>query len=184
MFRHFFITALRNITKSKVISLISLLDFTVGLACAILILLFVLRETSYDRFHKNRDRIYRITTEYIDAFHQSTAPYVLAPTMESNFPEITGISRISYVIADIKKDEDFIGNQYIRSADRAVFSIFTLPFLAGDPQTALDDPFSVVLSSTAAENYFGSRDALGKILVIRVMEEEMNLTVTGLQFPG
>jgi putative ABC transport system permease protein len=106
MFRHFIKIALRNILKSKVVSLISILGFTVGLACAVLILLFVLRETRYDRFHKYRDRIYRVTTEYIDAFHRSGAPYILAPTMESNFHEITGITRISYVLADIKKGED------------------------------------------------------------------------------
>ena len=103
MVKHFIKIAIRNIAKSKIASIISILGFTVGLACTFLILLFVLHETSFDRFHKNKNRVYRITTEFVDAFHRSGAPYILAPTMESNFPEVTGISRISWLRADIKK---------------------------------------------------------------------------------
>lgn len=165
--------------KSKTVSILSILGFAVGLASAMLILLFVLQETSHDKCHKNIDRIY-LVTEQVDEFQIPYTPYILAPALKSNFPEILSISRISWMNADIKKGNKYIENVSLKSADNDIFEIFTLPFLEGDPETALDDPFSVVISKSAANQYFESQGAYGKILTIRMMEEDIHLAVTGV----
>jgi putative ABC transport system permease protein len=180
MLKHYFKIAIRNITRSKIVSIISIVGYTIGLSGALLIFLYVLNETSYDRYHKNRECIYRIITEYINAYEQPGTPYILAPTLKSNFPEIINITRIDWLFADVKKGEDYITNVQFRSADNDIFKIFTLPFLKGDPEFALTDPFSVVISKSAENEYFKNQDALGKVLTAKVWEEEIQLTVTGV----
>lgn len=180
MFSHYLKTALRNLTGSKIVSIISISGYAIGLTCALLILLYVLNETSYDRCHKNRKQIYRVLVEYVGFWEQPLTQYILAPTLKSNFPEITGITRINWLFADIKKGEEYITNVRFSSADNDIFKIFTLPFLKGDPESALTDPFSVVISESMAREYFMNEDALGKILTIKLWEEEIHLTVSAV----
>jgi putative ABC transport system permease protein len=180
MFRHYLKTALRNLARSKIVSIISIAGYAFGLAAALLILLFVLNETSYDRCHKNRKQIYRVLVEVVGFWEQPLTQYILAPTLKSNFPEIIGITRINWLSADVKKGEEFISNVQFRSADNDIFKIFTIPFIQGDPESALTDPLSVVISESKAREYFMNQDALGKILTIKLWDEEIHLTVSGV----
>jgi putative ABC transport system permease protein len=180
MLNHYLKIAFRNLAKNKIVSIISIAGYAIGLTCALLILLYVLHEINYDRCHKNRKQIYRVLVEHVGFWEQPLTQYILAPTLKSNFPEIISITRIHWLSADVKKGEDYITNVPFRSADNDIFNIFTLPFLKGDPESALTDPFSVVISESIAREYFINQDALGKVLTIRIWEEEIHLTVSGI----
>lgn len=180
MLIHYFKIAFRNITRSKIVSIISIAGYAAGLTSALLILLYVLNETGYDRYHKNRDNIYRVLINYAGSWETPLAPYVLAPAMKNSFPEILSITRINWLSADVKKGEEFISDVRFRSADYGIFKIFTFPFLEGDPESALIDPFSVVISRSVEKEYFNNQDALGKVLTIQLWGEEIQLTVTGV----
>jgi putative ABC transport system permease protein len=180
MLKHYFKIALRSITKSKVVSIISIISFTIGLTSALLILLFILNEISYDRYHKNRKRIYRVLSELIDYWEEPITGYILAPTLKNNFPEILYITRINNLFADVKKGEEYITNVQFMSADNDIFKIFTLPFLKGDPESALTDPFSVVISESMVREYFADKDVLGKVFTVKIWGEEIHLTVSGV----
>jgi putative ABC transport system permease protein len=80
MLKHYFKIAVRNITRSKIISMISIAGYAAGLTSALLIFLYVLNETGYDRYHKNRESIYRILAEYIGSWEQPMTSFILAPT--------------------------------------------------------------------------------------------------------
>jgi len=180
MLTHYFKTAIRNIARNKIFSIINIVGLTIGLASSFLILLYVLNETGYDKYHKKRNQIYRVITEYIDSWEQPGTACILAPTMKSDFPEIEFIARINTIITSLKKGEEYINERYFRTADNDIFEIFTLPFLKGNPKTALADPFSVVISESMADKYFENQDPLGKVLTIMAMDEEIQLTVTGV----
>lgn len=180
MLKHYFKIAIRSITKNKIVSIISIISFTIGLTSALLILLYVLNETSYDRYHKNRKHIYRILSEIVGYWEEPNTNYILAPTLKSNFPEIINITRIDKLFADVNKGKEYIPNVQFRSADNDIFKIFTLPFLEGDPETALNDPFSVVLSERTAREYFENQNACGKALLVKIGGEEIQLTVSGV----
>jgi putative ABC transport system permease protein len=180
MLKHYFKIAIRSIIKSKIVSIISIISFAVGLTSALLILLYVVNETSYDRYNKNRKYIYRILTEIVDNWEEPRTQYILAPTLKSNYPEIINITRINNLFADVKKGEEYITNVQLRSADNDIFKIFTLPFLKGDPESALMDPFSVVISESMSREYFVDQDALGKSLTVKIWGEEIQLTVSGV----
>jgi len=185
MIKHYIKAALRNITKNKAISIISIIGYTIGLTCALLILLYVLNETSYDRHHKKRDRIYRVIVDHMGAWEQPGTQYILAPTMRSDFPEISAITRINWLRAEIKKSEDEYINEMFNSADNDIFKIFTIPFLQGNPESALNEPFSVVITESTANEYFENQDPLNKTLTVKIFEDELQLTVTGVikEFP-
>ncbi|MBL7110812.1 MAG: ABC transporter permease [Bacteroidales bacterium] len=185
MLKHYIKTALRNIIKNKIISIISIVGYTIGLTCALLILLYVLNETSYDRHHKNKNRIYRVIVDDMGAWEQSATQYILAPTMKMDFPEISAITRINWLMAGIKKSEDEYINQRFWSADNDIFEIFTIPFIHGNPESALIEPFSVVITESMAHEYFENEDPLNKTLTIKIFEDEFHLTVTGIikEFP-
>ncbi len=180
MLQHYFKIAIRSITKSRIVSIISIISFTIGLTSALIILLYVLNETSYDRYHKNRNHIYRIISEVIDYWEEPRTSYVLAPALKSNYPEIINVTRINNLFADVKKGEDFITNVQFISADNDIFKIFTLPFLKGDPESALIDPYSVVISESMDREYFVDKDVLGKVFTVKILGEEIHLTVSGV----
>ena len=141
------------------------------MAAAMLILLWVRDERSYDRFHANSDRIYRAAQVFnYDDYHleQANTPSILAPTMLEKCPEVKLATRVRgyqgdfLVIADGKKfNESGLG-----IADEVFFRIFSFPFIEGNPSTALSEPQTVAISERAAEKYFGSSSAIGRTLSI------------------
>ena len=180
MLKHYIRAALRSIARNKAISVISIAGFTIGLASALLILLYVLNEISYDRHHEKRDRIYRVIIDHMGAWEQPGTQYILAPTMKSDFPEISAITRINWLQADILNSKDEFVNNYFNTADNDIFKIFTLPFIEGNPERALTDPFSVVITESFAGEYFPGQDPLNKTLNIKIFEDEYQLTITGI----
>jgi putative ABC transport system permease protein len=187
MLRHFLITGLRNFWRNKSSTILNILGLAIGMATTLLILEYVFNELSYDRFHENKDEIYRvIVKEEKDGISSPTSMLTaaVAPSMAEEFPEIEHFVRFSNPAGGYLSfgDRDYQLDN-ITYADSALFEVFTFPLLQGNPVTALSEPYQVVLSETTARKIFGDNDPLGKI--IRLNSEE-NLVVTGIvaDFPG
>jgi len=170
MLRNYFKIAVRNLVKFKLYSAINIAGLSIGLACVILISLFIRDELSFDRFHQKAGRIYRVYVEFeMDGrtvrFAGTQAP--LAPALLAEFPEVIHAVRFAdrYEELVTAKDRQF-WEKGVMLADPEVFATFTFPLSKGDPRTALDDPTSVVLSETMARKYFTGEDAMGKELRI------------------
>lgn len=170
MLKSYFRSAARNLAKYKEYSIINILGLAIGMACVLLILLFVREELSYDTFHVNHDRIYRLN---MSATHPQTGvesrravgPYRLATELREDFPDIPHIVRIMPQGRSLVKfEEKGFYEERLAHVDPNIFEVFTIPLLQGDPATALEDPFSVVITEDVAARYFGNSDPIGQIL--------------------
>src|SRR5436190_2039846 len=165
MFKNYFTTAFRNLLHNKIYSFINIAGLSLGLACAMLIVLYVNDEVSYDRFHKNVSQIYRIDkqqTKEDGGFHyNSYTGYFPGPRFAARIPEIKNFVRFQPSRADIKIDKD-VQSQDINYVDADFFSVFTFRLIMGSAATALSEPNSIVVSEDMAKKYFGTADAMGK----------------------
>ncbi len=165
MFKNYFKTAFRNLARNKVYSFINIAGLSLGLACAMLIMLYVKDEVSFDRFHKNVNNIYRIVSKRKE--NKITATGVLqGPRFTQNISGIKSFVRVGNRYEDIKTGT-FVQSQSLLYVDSNFFSVFTFPLLSGNPKTCLIEPHSIVLSEDAAKKQFGTTDAVGKILMIK-----------------
>jgi len=170
--------AWRNLMKNKVFSLINIVGLSTGLACCMLISLYILNETSYDRYQKNADDIYQVGTEFRgvgDIKKLPNTPAAMGEIMKSVFPEIQQTTRLVRLFGEDKTLLQYTPqNNAVKSfyetkgylADSTFFRMFTYNFIAGDPSTALSNPNSVVLSEEIAKKIFGNQPALHKIIHI------------------
>jgi putative ABC transport system permease protein len=176
MFKNLFKIALRNIFKDKVYSAINILGLTIGITCSMFLFMYILDELSYDRYHTNANNIYRIVSnikEPDNAFTWAVAQVPMAQELRNNYPEVKnavrfyGTGRTLY-----KSGEKQFNEEEFYLTDSTVFDMFTYEFLAGDMNTALDNPFSIVLTETIAKKYFASAsEALGQSLQNKENEE-------------
>jgi len=190
MISNYFKTTVRMIRRHRVHSIINIAGLAIGMACTIIILLWVRYELSFDRHHEHAERIYRLATD----FHFGTfqGKYAVSnnapgPTLERDYPEVEkavrfhsvwGISTVSY------KDKRFVQHRMFY-ADNTVFDVFTLELLRGNPGSALTTAYSVVITAEMAAKYFGAEDPLGKVIKIsnaihQNLHNEVNFTVTGV----
>jgi len=179
MFRNYVKIALRNIAGNPLFSLINIIGLAIGLACCIIITVFVSYEVSYDKHWKDADRIYRVTRDFFgnDLRLAAVAPPI-GPLLAEDFPEIEDITRIFRAPGmSIRLDDTRLREENMVIADGNVFDFFDLEFTSGDPGTALAAPTNIVLSERAADRYFGSEDPMGKTLNIMGTAD---LTVTGI----
>lgn len=165
-----FTTIIRNIRKNIVFSLINIFGFTLGIASFILMFLFVFSELSYDRYHENADRIYRlcIRAKIGDTkINQTTSSARMFTEMLGKYPEIeTGVKFTSGTDVLVRTGMKTFSEPVMMFADSTVFDVFTLPLTSGNPSTALNKPNTVIISETAARKYFGHQDPMGKIIEI------------------
>ena len=180
MFKNYLKIALRNIKKHKGFSFINISGLAVGIACFFLIMLYVQFEMSYDKFHKNSDRIYRAVP---GLYNYVFTPPPLAPILKEEYPEIESIARISRFgisrrdrILFLHKGKQILEND-VFLADPEIFDVLTLNLIKGDPQTALSDPNSIIITEAMAEKYFGNEDPMGKTLIF---ENSHAFQVTGI----
>jgi putative ABC transport system permease protein len=186
MFRNYFKTAIRNLQHNKVYSFINIGGLSIGLACAMLIILYVKDEVSYDRFHKNAHEIYCVVVKghfsrgpNKFANYMSVSGYLQGPRFKSSIPEIQGFVRFEGNHVDIKQGTDII-SQHISYVDSNFFSVFSFPLLSGNPKTALLDPHSIVISEEIARKQFGHTDVLGKTMLIKNNDVFQPYTITGI----
>ncbi|MCP4728158.1 MAG: FtsX-like permease family protein [bacterium] len=186
MFVNYLKTAIRNIMRQKGYSLINLAGLTIGMVCCILILLFVQDELSYDKYHEKADQIYRIVTSGElggGTRNFAMSPYPAGPVFTNEIPEVIAYSRlvnmnlISGGDILVTYEEKRFEEAGIFVADTTFFEIFTYSFIAGDQETALDDPNSVVITEETAVRIFGDEEPIGKTVNIAAIGE---LKITGI----
>lgn len=181
MLKNYLKIALRNFRRQKLFSLINIFGLALGIACTILILLWVENELSYDHFNQKADRIYRLYGDLTLGGSLRSAPLIgapVAPALKQAFPEVENTVRMSAFgsVSAKHEDKEFKEDNIIYS-DNSIFEIFTLPFINGDPATALSARFSIVLTDQTAKKYFGSKNPLGKTLRF---SDGHDYTITGV----
>jgi putative ABC transport system permease protein len=180
MIRNFFKVAYRNLLRNKGFSAINITGLAVGMAAAILILLWIQDELSYDEFHKNKDRIYEVwnKVQLDDKLRcWNSVPAPLARALEKDLPEIERAVRVesdNEILLSVG-DKKIIKSGNI--VDTGFLQMFSFPMLKGNPSTALNDMHSVVLTEKTAKSLFGNEDAMGKIVKI---DNKDNYIVTGI----
>jgi putative ABC transport system permease protein len=167
MFKNYFKIAFRNLVRNKIYSFINIAGLGIGLACALLIMLYVKDEISFDRFHKNVNHIYRIARKSNGNNVNGTTGFLQGPRFTQNVPGVKSFVRVQGGAEDIKKGTEVQEQDGVLSVDSNFFSVFTFPLLSGNPETCLTEPHSIVLSEDAAKKYFATTDAVDKVLMVK-----------------
>ena len=186
MLSNYLRTALRHLSKHSAYTFINLIGLTVGMTCCYLILLWVRMEIRYDRFHRNHDRIYRVTRPYTNEdgtrrYHFGAVAYDMAPLLLNEFPEIEAavrLMRIDEVL--IRVGDNRLNEQGLFFAEESIFDVFTFDMTAGNPRTALDGPNRIVLTDRMANKFFGYDDPMGKTLACSIDDVTLVLEVSGI----
>ncbi|MBI3110438.1 MAG: ABC transporter permease [Ignavibacteriales bacterium] len=184
MLSNYFKIALRNLLKHKGYSFINGFGLAAGIACCILIVLYVQDELSYDTFHADSDRIYRVVKDFVNAdgsrLPDATTPPGLMPALVREIPEIETATRL-YPSWGFKPmltygEKTFYEEKFLR-VDSTFFDVFTYQFVQGNKSTVFAKPLSIVITQSLAKKYFGDDDPMGKILSF---DRTFSLEVTGV----
>jgi len=179
MFRNYIKVALRHIKRRKVYSFINILGLTIGMACFILIGLWVKDELSFDHFHQNKDRIYRILNRFPNGAAGSSITYALGPALKAEYPEVEEACRVcTWFGSHVKYEDEIYTEMNMYLSDPSFFKIFSFQFLKGNPETALSDRYSIVITKQTAQKYFGEKDPIGQAL--HLVQLNHDFTVTGV----
>ena len=185
MFSNTLKIAVRNLKRHKGYSFINIAGLGIGLACCILILLWVMDELSYDRFHENANCLYRVITEQHSSgqiTHSAETQFPLAPGLKNDFPEVINSARIftKWNNMFIQYGDKYFVEDDVLFVDASFLNMFTFPLKAGNPEIALRDPYSIVLTEETAYKYFGNEEPLGRILNIDYNRRLTDFRVTGV----
>ena len=178
MFKNFLKIAYRNLLRNKGFSAINIAGLTVGMASALLILLWIQNEVSYDKFHKNKDYLYEAWNRgtfnnKLQCWHST--PKILGPTLKQEYPEIADVARTNnqWFVTTVGLKQISCSGIF---ADPSFLKMFSFPVLQGNAETALNSVSNVVITQKMAIKMFGTEDAIGKILKI----DKTNFTVSGI----
>ena len=190
MIKSFFKIAYRNLLKNKVFSLVNIFGLAIGMAACFFIFAYVHFESSYDGFHKNAADLYRVNISFGGSFGNGTMATnhpATGPAMAADFPEVKEFARVVrptlFVSATTisytdKAGQDVTFNQEkIYIADPSFLTMFSFPFVSGDPASALKEARTIVISQSVAQKYFGNANPMGKLLTLN---RQMPLKVTGV----
>jgi len=178
---NYFKTAWRSLSKNKTFATLNVTGLSIGLACSLLIALYVVDELSYDRFNAHADQIYRIGEQVRFGdfnYNGAEVPGIMGPTFARDFKQIEQYTRFKLspgVV--IRKGNENIREDKVVYADSTLFNVFSLEMIAGNKETALREPHSLVITESAARRYFTSPDVLGKTLSI---DGNMDYKITGV----
>ncbi len=183
MFRNYLTIALRNIKKHKGYSFINITGLVLGMTCTILISLWELDELSYDKFHENSDRIYRVTREWLDddgtpSLRIARVATAIGPLLKNDYGETCE------EIVRINQDQpivEYMNNRFLEErffwAEENIFRVFSFPLIDGNPENALSEPGTVVITQSMAEKYFGDENPMNKVLNVQRVGD---LKITGI----
>jgi putative ABC transport system permease protein len=170
MLKNYFKLTLRHLLKYRTYSFINIAGLAVGMTCCILILLYVRDELRYDRFHERVERICRLTLSTSEDAQPTNAntSFGQGPALAADFPEVEAIVRFRKMGWGEKRVFAHNDNRFYEErfffADKNVFEVFSFPFLRGNPQTALAEPFSIVITEAMSQKYFGHDNPLGETI--------------------
>lgn len=164
MIRNYFKIALRNFRRFSTYSVLNIAGLSIGMACSILLLLWVQFQFSYDRHYKSADRLYRVLERhYADGkLHQmALTTYPLAPALKEGYPEIIHTSRYHNFRKTFIKGDNFVEGS-IATVDNDFFDMFDIRFVRGDKNSSLNGPYDIIITEDFANRYFGNEDPVGK----------------------
>src|SRR5579872_2927608 len=186
MLKNYLKIAIRNLAKYKFISFINLFGLCIGLTCCLLITTYILHETSYDRYNRNADRIWRVNRTFINkdgiiSLRLGTIAPPFGPLLQNDFPDIQKVTRLLQAGTTTFHYEDKIFKEKnLVFADENLFSVFDVNILEGDRQNALTEPFTMIMTPAVARKYFGNQDPINKVIRL---DNQFNVKVTGLFEP-
>ncbi|OQP52638.1 ABC transporter permease [Niastella yeongjuensis] len=190
MFRHYFQIAWRNLLKRKFYTLINVAGLAIGMTCCVLISVYLYHENSYDRYHTKRDRLYRVVQTFRTSEPGATmvaptpqdyqvwgcAP--VGPALQADFPEIEKV--VQFMSPNgmlLQQGDKRVQQDNLLFMDSTAFDVFSWKMIYGDPHTALTAPFSIVLTKSVAQKFFGNSNPVGQALRVN---NEANIMVTGV----
>ncbi|GAB3958751.1 ABC transporter permease [Spirosoma harenae] len=181
MLQNYLKIAYRNLVNNKSFSLINITGLALGIACSIILFLFILDELNFDAFNKKASQTYRLYVHSSindeEASNAKTAPPA-GPTLVQMLPEVLTQTRIGYFgVHDLRYKDKVFRENSIYTADSTYFDVFTLPFVHGNPANALKNPNSIVLTQTMARKYFGQENPTGKSFLV---DETNSYLITGV----
>ena len=180
MIKNFFIIAWRNLIRKKSFSFINITGLSIGMAAAILILLWIQHELTFDKFYKDQDRIYQAWNRYeqegkVNCWTNTPKP--MAKAIQQDYPEVEHTVRVDFIPPVLFSVGDKRMSARGNIVDSTFFRVFSFPVLKGNPSIALNDAYSIVVTEKLAKRLFGNEDPMGKI--VRVDNRD-NFTVTGV----
>lgn len=190
MLKNYFKVGFRNILRHKAFSLINITGLSVGIACCIIIMLYIKNELSYDRYHEKYNRIYRVLQTFRSTEDPGSLPpptpeefqvwgcAPVGPALQTDFPEIKSFFRFTSPVNLLFQYENkrFQEDNMV-FADSTAFKVFSWNLISGDEETALKEPNSIILTESIATKYFGSEDPIGKTIAVNQTE---TFVVTGV----
>ena len=179
MFKSYLHIAARHLTRHRLYALTNVGGLAVGLAGCMLMAIWVLGQLETDRFHEHGECIYRVVTQGEKAARLTT-PAVLGSSLQREATEVEAVVRMLNVdnpMPLVSHGEKRFYEDAFHFADPEILKVFTLPLVAGDAATALDEPFTVLLSESAAHKLFGDADPMGQVILFK---DYLDLKVTGI----
>jgi putative ABC transport system permease protein len=181
MIANIILVAVRNLNRYRFYTLVNLTGLTFAMTLFLVIMLYVRFELSFDKFNEKADRIYRVDWNLKfgeNSAHNAALTSPMAEAIARDFPEVESATRLYYIGGfHFRKEDQNVVEWRVVYADNSLFKIFTIPFLSGDPATALNEPNSIVLSESSAKQFFPDEDALGKTLL---QDDKTLLKITGV----
>jgi putative ABC transport system permease protein len=181
MIRNYLMVTIRNLLKNRISSFVNIAGLAIGMAAFILIIQFVKNELSYDKFHENADRIYRVQQDRYNKSELTTqwaaGCSAVGQALFTNFPEVENFTRFQKWNGVFSYGENKFREEEIYLADTSFFEVFSFNILDGDPNNILRNPFEMVVSESTARKYFGDEDPMGKSLLFN---GEVEMMITGI----
>jgi putative ABC transport system permease protein len=181
MFKNYLTIAFRNILKQKTYSLINIAGLAIGIACCILILLFVNDELNYDKFHKNYENIYRACLDSRignSELNAAVTPAPMAEALVKDFPQVKAAAKFTGFSSYLLRYKDKVFNEEnFFWTDSKIFDVLTFEFVKGEAKNALNQPNTIVITEKMAHKYFGNEEPIGKLLNVN---NEVDILVTGV----
>ncbi len=182
MFKNYLAVAQRNLKKNLWYALINIAGLAIGLACSLVIILYVMNQLEYDRFHKDVERIHRVTTRMTMANNVLDFAIIMGPVgpaMKADYPEIETMVRMFKIPRSffLARGEKKYFEKNLVYADPDFFKLFSFELLRGNPETALQKSYSLVITDEMAKKYFGEEDPIGKIIT---QNNKQDYIVTGV----
>lgn len=184
MFKSYLKIAFRHVLKYKTYSFINVFGLAVGVACCILVFLFVQHEMSYDKFHEHAQSLYRVNlrtqTPAGSIKINGGQPLPLAPALKANFPEIRFATRFAQSSAVVRTSPENATKEQVLFSDSDFFKMFSFPLLSGAAESVLNDKKAIVLSAAMAQKYFGNAAPPGQTLTLNFGDGDEDFTVAGV----
>jgi putative ABC transport system permease protein len=186
MFKNYLKIVIRNLLKQKLFSFINISGLAIGIACGIIIILYVKYETSYDQYHEKAKRTYRVAVSALigdTPINQTYSSAITFLKLLEDFPEIeTGVKILKLDKTPVFLNKKIFYETKILAVDSTFYDVFTIPLIYGDPKTVLSEPNTIVLTRNAAIKYFGKTDIIGKVLTLNLSHEldKVDFKVSGV----